>query len=133
MAQLIGLIHACILLFGIGGCVAAATVGGTDHRQARAPAHAPACAIGAESVAGGVEVTGRFVAGAASAGHYDLTILDSGAGGLTTIRQSGRFTARAGETVHLGSARIGGAPDLGATMVVTLDEGVVLACEGLAP
>lgn len=129
MAQMIGLVHAIALVFGISGCVAAATIGSTDHKLATTPS----CLLAARSVAGGIEVAGRFTARAAASGHYDLTILDNGSGGLTTIRQSGRFAARAGETVQLGTARIGGgAPQIGATMVVTLDQGGVLACEGPA-
>lgn len=126
MAQLIGLFHAMALLFGIGGCVAAATSGATGSNVARTPG----CAVRAAPVPGGVEVTGLFAAAAAASGQYELTVLDSGAGGLTTIRQSGRFAAAAGETVTLGTARIGGAAHPGATMVVTLDAGAVLACEG---
>lgn len=128
MAQMIGLFHVLALFFGISGCVAAATIGGTDHKSAAAPT----CTLSARPVSGGVEIEGRFTAGDASSGQYDLTILDSGSGGLTTIRQSGRFAAGAGEIVQLGTARIGGSPHLGATMVVTLDRGAVLACEGPA-
>ena len=128
MAQLIGLVHALALMFGISGCVAAATIAGTDRKMATMPK----CELAARPVSGGIEVEGRFTAGPAATGQYDLTILDNGSGGLTTIRQSGRFGAGAGETVQLGAARIGGAPDLEATMVVTLDQGVVLACEGPA-
>jgi hypothetical protein len=128
MAQLIAFIHAVAFAFGISGCVAAATIGAADHKRSVAPS----CALSARPVAGAVEVAGRFTAATAATGQYDLTILESGAGGLTTIRQSGRFAAGAGETVQLGTARIGGASDLGATMVVTLDQGAVLACEGPA-
>lgn len=49
-------------------------------------------------------------AGTALRGSYALDIHSSGAGGRSTIRQSGAFDAAAGATVHLGEATVSGTP-----------------------
>lgn len=127
MIQMLAFIPALILVFGIGGCVAA------DGVSRKSPIAGHCDVVSTQMPGGGIQVEGRFTATQARSGTYDLSILDHGTGGLTTIRQTGRFAALTGETVTLGTARIGHASHVGATMVVTLDGGAVLSCGGLEP
>lgn len=129
MLQAPSLAPALVLGLGMAGCVTGAPAPAPDHKTAIYAS----CAVTARPAAGGLIVEGRFTADVATRGRFELNILDSGAGGIATIRQGGPFQAAAGETVLLGRTVFGGAPVVGATMVVTLDSGRIMGCAPLDP
>lgn len=77
------------------------------------------CALTARPTSGGTYVEGILTTNGPVNGSYDLRISSSGQGGGATIRQSGDVSARAGETVVLGSSQLVGTDRLNLSMTVS--------------
>lgn len=114
----------------VGGSVLAGCIAGATEAEF-GKAVAAECAIVSKTGATGQEIHGRFLGAGPVDGSYDLTVIATdAAGNMTTIRQGGAFVAAAGEPVPLGSVRVGAEQQVAASMVVTLGQGGVLACDG---
>ena len=91
------------------------------------------CRIEAVPRAGQTEVRASVSAHAPVSGLYWLDLTQAGQGGSSTISQSGAFSAAAGETLALGSARFGsGASALRGRLTLTWSGGEV-RCPVTAP
>ena len=86
------------------------------------------CALAITEGGGQLQIQGQVQATEAVTGRYALKVVQTGRAGQNFIDQSGDFTARAGETVTLGSASVSGsAAQYDATL--TLDTaGTTLSC-----
>ena len=73
------------------------------------------CALATDATGGGTAVTARLDAREAVAGTYALRVRSGGA----VIDQGGDFSARAGETVTLGEATLGGSGAVEGDLTVT--------------
>jgi len=78
--------------------------------EATAPAAPVACAVALDAVPGGTRIQGQVTANRAVSGSYAMAITSRSSGGSASIRQSGDFTARAGETTRFGETRLTGSP-----------------------
>ena len=76
----------------------------------RSVAEVPAlrCTLAMTERGGQLQIEGQLQAGVAVTGRYALTVVQTGRAGQNFIDQSGDFTARAGETLTLGSASMSG-------------------------
>lgn len=87
--------------------------------QSTAEIPALRCSLGLTERGGQLQIEGQLQATATVTGRYALSILQSGRAGQNMISQSGDFSARAGETVTLGSASVtGSAAAYDATLTV---------------
>lgn len=109
-------------IFPIGMIVLAlAACGVPTGPTGRSSAETPAlrCTLGLTERGGQLQIEGQLQATATVTGRYALSIAQSGRTGQNLISQSGDFSARAGETVTLGSASVtGSAAAYDATLTV---------------
>lgn len=108
-----------MIVLALAACgVATAPMLPTGRSIAEVPALR--CVLAVTERGGQLQIEGQVLAAEAVTGRYALTIAQTGRSGQNMIDQSGDFTARAGETVILGSASLSGtAADFDATL--TLD------------
>jgi hypothetical protein len=91
------------LAFGLGVMILGAQAMDTGDAQAGGSVH---CEIEVKRAGGGVQLQGVVHARQAGSGEYDLEVHASGGGGSSRIRQSGDFSAEAGEAARLGVVQL---------------------------
>lgn len=98
----VGVIVLALAACGLSGAAAPPT--------GRSVTEVPAlrCTLAMSGRAGQVRIEGQLQAVMAVSGRYALTVAQTGRTGQNFIDQSGDFTARAGETLTLGSASMSG-------------------------
>jgi hypothetical protein len=99
-----------ITILPVGLIVLALAACGVAGSSGFNPAHGPAlsCTLAVTERGGQLQIEGQLQAAAAVTGRYALKVVQTGQAGQNFIDQSGDFTARAGETVMLGSASVSG-------------------------
>ena len=106
----VGLIVLALAACGVAGNSGSSPPSGSGLR----------CALAVTEAGGQVQIEGQVQATATVSGRYALTVAQTGQAGQSFINQAGDFTARAGETLTLGSASVSGSvADYDATL--TLD------------
>ena len=103
---------AVFLGLALAGFTAACTAEATSPSTApsTAPATPVACAVALDAIPGGTQIEGQITTPRALNGSYAMQITSRSSGGSASIRQSGDFTARAGETTRFGSTQMTGTP-----------------------
>ena len=120
------LVAISLAAIGLGCSTLAGDVGQTP-RQDSAPV---ACALQIDAAGGMVTFSGTATARRDIAGSYELTIERGGQGGSASIRQSGAFDLKAGDSETLGQAMLSGRrADFDARMSLQVD-GTRVACGG---
>ncbi|RMD91628.1 MAG: hypothetical protein D6811_08540 [Alphaproteobacteria bacterium] len=98
-------------LLGIAALALATAVAAQDGRDSTASSQPLSCGVVMEEGAFGTSIEARLQARKPVSGSYELRIEKTGASGRASIRQSGAFSATAGETKTLGQAMLSGAPE----------------------
>lgn len=119
----LALIPVGVIVLALAACGVAGNTGSSPPRSS-----ALSCALAITERSSQLQIEGRLQAAEAVTGRYALRVAQTGRAGQNFIDQSGDFTARAGETVTLGSASVSGsAAQYSATL--TLDyAGGTLSC-----
>ena len=119
---------AVFLGLALAGFAAACTAEASGPGPTVSAATPIACSVAVDAIPGGSRIAGQVTSTRTLNGSYALAVTSRSAGGSASIRQSGEFTARAGETTSFGSTELTGSP---AQQNVDLEirvEGQRLAC-----
>ena len=119
----LSLIPVGVIVLALAACGVAGNSGSNPTRSSTL-----SCALAITERGGQLQIEGQLQAAEAVTGRYALKIAQTGRAGQNFIDQSGDFTARAGETLTLGSASVSGSvAQYNATLMLDY-AGTTLSC-----
>lgn len=107
---------------------AACTAEASGPTQTASAATPIACSVALDAIPGGTRIEGQVTSTRAVTGSYALAVTSRSSGGSASIRQSGDFSARAGETTRFGETQLTGSPAHQSVDLEIRVEGQRLSC-----